>query len=91
MTDIQEFVVPKSMPKTFAIKLFFVFVCPLVPLWNRLGLLSNDSAVLIKFVKTVKRKGKMRISSGGNLFPTVPKETQWHTQAHNGTAGMAQA
>ena len=43
MTAMQEFVVPKSMPNTFAIKSFWLkTLCLLLP--------SNDGAVALKIV-----------------------------------------
>jgi hypothetical protein len=80
MTDMHEFVVPKSMPNTFAIKSFFVFVSSWFPygtIWNPL---SNASAVRKKIVKPMKTKGKTKIKIGTGPLQGVPKAPQWHSE-----------
>jgi hypothetical protein len=85
MTDMHEFVVPKSMPKTFAIKSFFSFSSwlPYGTVWNPL---SNASAARKKIVEHMKTKGKTKIQIGTGLWQAVPKAPQWHSGNESGTA-----
>jgi hypothetical protein len=78
MTAMQEFVVPKSMPKTFAIKSFCYIVslklpdvlvqlrCPTMPKTEERGI-------------ALKTKGELETALLGAKSQTVPRAAQWHS------------